>query len=111
MSSKKTDTEGVIYGVIGFGYIISAIVFTIWVMDFERIHPKLIFWGHLVFIGVPTFVVGWIAESFEKNETQIENEIGNLIDFQGKNNNIIVLKVDDNTNITVLKSYISSIHS
>ena len=84
MSSKKTDTEGVIYGVIGFGYIISAIVFTIWVMDFERIHPKLIFWGHLVFIGVPTFVVGWIAESFEKNETQIENEIGNLIDFQGK---------------------------
>ena len=50
MSSKKTDTEGVIYGVIGFGYIISAIVFTIWVMDFERIHPKLIFWGHLVFI-------------------------------------------------------------
>ena len=37
--------------------------------------------------------------------------IGKIIDFQGKNNNIIVLKVDDNTNITVLKSYISSIHS
>ena len=37
--------------------------------------------------------------------------IGKIIDFQGKNNNIVVLKVDDNTNITVLKSYISSIHS
>ena len=37
--------------------------------------------------------------------------VGKIIDFQGKNNNIIVLKVDDNTNITVLKSYISSIHS
>ena len=37
--------------------------------------------------------------------------IGKIIDFQGKNNNIIVLKVDDNTKITVLKSYISSIHS
>jgi len=37
--------------------------------------------------------------------------IGKIIDFQGKNNNIIVLKVDENTNITVLKSYISSIHS
>ena len=36
--------------------------------------------------------------------------IGKIIDFQGKNNNIIVLKVDENTNITVLKSYISSIH-
>ena len=37
--------------------------------------------------------------------------VGKIIDFQGKNNNNIVLKVDDNTNITVLKSYISSIHS
>ena len=37
--------------------------------------------------------------------------IGKIIDFQGKNNNIIVLKVDENTKITVLKSYISSIHS
>ena len=37
--------------------------------------------------------------------------VGKIIDFQGKNNNIIVLKVDDNTKITVLKSYISSIHS
>tara|TARA_S200000501_G_scaffold349402_1_gene365458 strand:+ start:334 stop:609 length:276 start_codon:yes stop_codon:yes gene_type:complete len=37
--------------------------------------------------------------------------IGKIIDFQGKNNNIIVLKVDENTNITVLKSYISSIHT
>lgn len=37
--------------------------------------------------------------------------VGKIIDFQGKNNNIVVLKVDDNTNITVLKSYISSIHS
>ncbi|MAZ61259.1 MAG: preprotein translocase subunit YajC [Candidatus Marinimicrobia bacterium] len=37
--------------------------------------------------------------------------VGKIIDFQGKNNNMIVLKVDDSTNITVLKSYISSIHS
>ena len=37
--------------------------------------------------------------------------VGKITDFQGKNNNIIVLKGDDNTNITVLKSYISSIHS
>tara|TARA_B100001175_G_scaffold96884_1_gene82111 strand:- start:164 stop:439 length:276 start_codon:yes stop_codon:yes gene_type:complete len=37
--------------------------------------------------------------------------VGKIIDFQGKNNNIIVLKVDENTNITVLKSYISSIHT
>ena len=37
--------------------------------------------------------------------------IGKIIDFQGKNNNIIILSIDGSTNITVMKSYISSIQN
>ncbi|MAV93578.1 MAG: preprotein translocase subunit YajC [Candidatus Marinimicrobia bacterium] len=37
--------------------------------------------------------------------------IGKIIDFQGKNNNIIILSIDGSTNITIMKSYISSIQN
>lgn len=37
--------------------------------------------------------------------------IGKIVDFQGKNNNIIILSIDGSTNITVMKSYISSIQN
>ncbi len=37
--------------------------------------------------------------------------IGKIIDFQGKNDNIVILSIDDSTNITILKSYISSLHN
>lgn len=84
MSLIKKNNEGVIYGVLAFGYIITAIIFTIWVMDYERIEGPLIFWGHIIFIGGPSFVVGWIADSFQTKHDQIENEIGNIIDFQGR---------------------------
>ena len=35
--------------------------------------------------------------------------IGKIVDFQGKNNSIIILSIDDSTKITVMKSYISSL--
>ena len=37
--------------------------------------------------------------------------VGKIVDFQGKNKNIILLSVDGSTNITVMKSYISSLQS
>ena len=37
--------------------------------------------------------------------------IGKIIDFQGKNNSMVILSVDDSTNITILKSYISSLQN
>ena len=37
--------------------------------------------------------------------------IGKIVDFQGKNNSIIILSIDGSTNITVMKSYISSIQN
>jgi len=37
--------------------------------------------------------------------------IGKIVDFQGKNDNIVILSIDDSTNITILKSYISSLHN
>jgi len=36
--------------------------------------------------------------------------VGKIVDFQGKNDNIVILSIDDSTNITILKSYISSLH-
>ena len=35
--------------------------------------------------------------------------IGKIVDFQGKNNSIIIISIDDSTKITVMKSYISSL--
>ena len=35
--------------------------------------------------------------------------IGKIVDFQGKNNSMIILTIDESTNITVMKSYISSL--
>ena len=35
--------------------------------------------------------------------------IGKIVDFQGKNNSIIILSIDESTNITIMKSYISSL--
>ena len=32
--------------------------------------------------------------------------IGKIVSFQGKNNSIIILSIDDSTNIKVMKSYI-----
>ena len=37
--------------------------------------------------------------------------IGKIVDFQGKKNNIVILNVDDSTNITLLKSYILSLQN
>ena len=37
--------------------------------------------------------------------------VGKIVDFQGKNDNIVILSIDDSTNITFLKSYISSLHN
>jgi preprotein translocase subunit YajC len=37
--------------------------------------------------------------------------IGKIIDFQGKDNRMVILGVDDSTNITILKSYISSLQN
>jgi len=37
--------------------------------------------------------------------------VGKIVDFQGKNDNIVILSIDDSTNITILKSYISSLHN
>jgi len=37
--------------------------------------------------------------------------IGKIIDFQGKNNSMVILSLDDSTNITILKSYISSLQN
>ena len=35
--------------------------------------------------------------------------IGKIVDFQGKNNSMIILSIDESTNITVMKSHISSL--
>ena len=37
--------------------------------------------------------------------------IGKIIDFQGKNNSMVILSIDDSTNITILKTYISSLQN
>ena len=37
--------------------------------------------------------------------------IGKIVDFQGKNNSMIILSIDESTNITVMKSYISSLQN
>ena len=37
--------------------------------------------------------------------------IGKIVSFQGKNNSIIILSIDDSTNIKVMKTYISSIQN
>ena len=37
--------------------------------------------------------------------------IGKIVDFQGKNNNLVILSIDDSTNITIMKSYISSLQN
>ena len=37
--------------------------------------------------------------------------IGKIVSFQGKNNSIIILSIDDSTNIKVMKSYILSIQN
>ena len=37
--------------------------------------------------------------------------IGKIVSFQGKNNSIIILSIDDSTNIKVMKSYIISIQN
>ena len=37
--------------------------------------------------------------------------IGKIVDFQGKNNNLVILSIDDSTNITIIKSYISSLQN
>jgi len=37
--------------------------------------------------------------------------IGKIVDFQGKNDNIVILTIDDSTKIKILKSYISSLHN
>tara|TARA_X000000368_G_scaffold248670_1_gene196400 strand:- start:1525 stop:1800 length:276 start_codon:yes stop_codon:yes gene_type:complete len=37
--------------------------------------------------------------------------IGKIIDFQGKNNRMIILSIDDSTKITILKTYISSLQN
>jgi preprotein translocase subunit YajC len=52
-----------------------------------------------------------ILENLKKGDKVLTRGgiIGKIIDFQGKNNNIVILSVDDSTNITILKSYISSL--
>ena len=35
--------------------------------------------------------------------------IGKIVDFQGKKNSMIILNIDESTNITIMKSYISSL--
>ena len=37
--------------------------------------------------------------------------IGKIVDFQGKNNSLVILSIDDSTNITIMKSYISSLQN
>ena len=37
--------------------------------------------------------------------------IGKIVDFQGKNKNLVILSIDDSTNITIMKSYISSLQN
>ncbi|MAX30645.1 MAG: preprotein translocase subunit YajC [Candidatus Marinimicrobia bacterium] len=37
--------------------------------------------------------------------------IGKIIDFQGKNNSMVILSIDDSTKITILKTYISSLQN
>ena len=37
--------------------------------------------------------------------------IGKIVSFQGKDNSIIILSIDDSTNIKVMKSYILSIQN
>ena len=37
--------------------------------------------------------------------------IGKIVDFQGKNNSMVVLSIDDSTKITILKTYISSLQN
>ena len=37
--------------------------------------------------------------------------VGKIIDFQGKNNSMVILSIDDSTKITILKTYISSLQN
>ena len=37
--------------------------------------------------------------------------IGKIVDFQGKDNSLVILSIDDSTNITIMKSYISSLQN
>ena len=37
--------------------------------------------------------------------------IGKIIDFQGKNNSMVILSIDESTKITILKTYISSLQN
>tara|TARA_X000000368_G_scaffold71427_1_gene52073 strand:+ start:5198 stop:5473 length:276 start_codon:yes stop_codon:yes gene_type:complete len=37
--------------------------------------------------------------------------IGKIVDFQGKDNSLVILCIDDSTNITIMKSYISSLQN
>ena len=37
--------------------------------------------------------------------------IGKIVAFQGKDNSLVILSIDDSTNITIMKSYISSLQN
>lgn len=77
--SKKDDT---VLGVVIIGYVVSAIIFTIWNWDFIEGNGTFVagahFWGLIIIIGL----CGFIAKSYNLKEDDLFNEIN--LDFDGK---------------------------
>ena len=77
------DSDGVILGVFVGGYIISAIIFSIWLVNVSGLPGVGIKWGIILAFAVP-FGIFYQLEKFLEIDYDITKEWGNIIDFEGK---------------------------
>ena len=80
VQTKKDDT---VVGVIAIGYVICAIIFSIWNWDYidDGLGP-VILWGHIIGGGIIAYVCGTVAKSYEIKFDDLISEIN--LDFEGK---------------------------
>tara|TARA_B110000444_G_C18606578_1_gene485618 strand:- start:71 stop:727 length:657 start_codon:yes stop_codon:yes gene_type:complete len=78
-SNKNND---ITFPVVFYGYIISAIIFTIWIAEYENIRVAPIIVANVFGFGIIMIIAGWIGESYKLSETNLEQEIS--LDFEGK---------------------------